>query len=205
MNIKLSISIKWCQFKPKRNWVYCNICIIFICNVAIEDHKPLWHITTHLSSLISLIPADGKMILLCDRLNPINSVCPIFTSPPSHTPHSPGNLTEDPLSERLEGGMLGFKSRREIRRIGTLMRFFLSGELYFSHTVLWHSWQCSHFLNILTFPSVSQSVLSFSPDSDIINLLTLSSSPSSSLMHLISTRFPSFHRAVKEIGSATTQ
>lgn len=61
-----------------------------------EDHKPLWHITVHLSSLISLIPTDGKLILLCDRLNPINSVCPIFTSRPSHALHYPGNLTEYP-------------------------------------------------------------------------------------------------------------
>ncbi len=63
---------------------------------GLEDHKPLGRITVHLSSLISLIPTDGKLILLCDRLNPINSVCPIFTSPPSHTPRSPGYLTEDP-------------------------------------------------------------------------------------------------------------
>lgn len=62
-----------------------------------EDHKPLWRITVHLSSLISLIPADGKLILLCNRLNPINSVCPIFTSPPSHThTHSPGYLDRGP-------------------------------------------------------------------------------------------------------------
>ena len=54
-----------------------------------EDHKPLCRITVHLSSLISLIPTDGKLILLCDRFNPISSVCPIFTSRPSHTPCSP--------------------------------------------------------------------------------------------------------------------
>lgn len=87
-----------------------------------EDHKPLWYITVHLSSLISLIPTDGKLILLCDRLNPIISFCPIFTSPPSHPLHPTRNLTEDlSLSIRLERGMLGFKSRRKIRRIGTLM------------------------------------------------------------------------------------
>lgn len=61
-----------------------------------EDHKLLWRITVHLSSLISLIPTDGKLILLCDRLNPINSVCPIFTSHPSHALRSPGNLAEHP-------------------------------------------------------------------------------------------------------------
>lgn len=94
---------------------------MYIYSVVMEDHKPLWCITVHLSSLISLIPADGKLILLCDRLNPINSVCPIFTSPPSHTPRSPGYFDRGPLSQRLEGGMLGFKSRRKIRRIGTLM------------------------------------------------------------------------------------
>lgn len=85
-----------------------------------EDHKPLSRITVHLSSLISLIPADGKLIFLCDRLNPINSVCPIFTSPPSHTPCCPGYFDRGPLSKRPEGGMLGFKSRRKIKRNDTL-------------------------------------------------------------------------------------
>lgn len=50
-----------------------------------EGIKPLCGITIHLSAVISLIPTDGKLILLCDRLNPINSVCPIFTSRASHT------------------------------------------------------------------------------------------------------------------------
>lgn len=82
----LKVSIKWCQSGPEWKWVHCNIHIISLCNGLIEDHKPLWHITVHLSSLISLIPTDGKLILLYDRLNPINSVCPTFTSPLSHSP-----------------------------------------------------------------------------------------------------------------------
>lgn len=86
-----------------------------------EDHKPLWCITVHLSSLISLILADGKLILLCDRLNPINSVCPIITSPLTHTPGFPGYFDRGPLSKRLEGGTLGFKSRRKIKRIDKLV------------------------------------------------------------------------------------
>lgn len=164
--------------------------------MVMEDHKPLWHITVHLFSLISLIPTDGKLILLCDRLNPINSVCPIFTSPPSYTPCSNGNLTGNPLSERLEGGTLGFKSRREIRRIGTLMSFFLSGELYFCSNIVTencHSWETLlSFLNHLHI-SICQSII-------LPNFRQCYKSSNTQFTH-----FPSFHSAMKELRSTTRQ
>lgn len=76
-------------------------------------YKPLWHITVHLFSLISLIPTDGKLILLYDRLNPINSVCPIFTSPLSRTPRSPGSKTLCAKGEKEEFWDLSLDDRLE--------------------------------------------------------------------------------------------
>lgn len=112
-----------------------------------EDHKPLGRITVHLCSLVSLIPADGKLILSCDRANPITSVCPIFTSPPPHARLLRGCFDPGPLSKRLEGGMLGFKSRQKIKRTGTLAASHLSRLVNY----------------ILQAPLIKEHVLTFEP------------------------------------------
>lgn len=77
---------------------------------AMNIHKAMWSqrtislfdvlLSTSPRSYL-LILADGKLILLCDRRNPINPVCPIFTSPPSHTPRFPWMFwPQDPLLQK---------------------------------------------------------------------------------------------------------
>lgn len=161
--------------------------------MVVKDHKPLWYITVHLSSLISLIPTDGKLILLCDRLNPIISFCPIFTSPPSHPLHPTRNLTKDlALFIRLERGMLGFKSRRKIKRTGTAMApdfscllnyIFLAENRETAENC--QSWETVFSVLSHLDTSICHSAPPFFPAlENVTNLLTLSSFSSSSLMYL---------------------